>query len=123
MYSCGTSISEITTQVENDLSILLGLFYTNSMVANPDKFQLMFLGLNEKLKLRLNIEGVEISSLNRIEIDNKLRFNKYVKTLRDKTNRKISASRRSNIYLSRDAKMPRGAKMPTIELTVPISVH
>ena len=54
VYSCGTRISEITTTFENDLSTLLYWFYANGMVANPDKFQLMFLGLNEKHKLRLN---------------------------------------------------------------------
>ena len=47
------------------------------MVANPDKFQLMFLGLNERHKLHLNIEGVKISSIEHvkllgIEIDKKL---------------------------------------------------
>ena len=99
MYSCGTSISKITTNLENDLSTLLHWFYANVMVANPDKFQLMFLGLNEKHKLRLNIEGVKISStknveLLEIEIDNHLRFKKHIKTLCDKANRKVSAFRR-----------------------------
>ena len=47
------------------------------MMANPDKFQLMFQGLTEKHMLRLNIEGVKISSTERgkllgIEIDNQL---------------------------------------------------
>ena len=76
------------------------------MVANPDKFQLMFLGLNEKHKLRFNIEGVKISSsknfkLLGIEIDNQLRFNKHIKTQCDNTSRKVSAFRRLNIYLSK----------------------
>ena len=104
--SCATSISEITTNSENDLSTLLHWFYANGMVANPDMFQLTFLGLNEKHKLRLNIEGVKISSTKNvkllgIEIDNQLRFNKHIKTLCDKTDRKVSAFRRLNIYLSR----------------------
>ena len=110
VYSCGTSISEITTNLENDLNTLLNWFYANGMVANPDKFQLMFLGLHEKHKLRLNIEGVKISATKNvkilgIEIDNQLRFNKHVKTLCDKTNRKISAFRRLNMYLSREQAM------------------
>ena len=62
MYSCGTRISEIATNLENNLSTLRNWFYANGMVAKPDKFQLMFLGLNEQHKLRLNIEGVKISS-------------------------------------------------------------
>ena len=110
VYSCGTSISEITTNLENDLNTLLNWFYANGMVANPDKFQLMFLGLHEKHKLRLNIEGVKISATKNvkilgIEIDNQLRFNKHVKTLCDKTNRKISAFRRLNMYLSKEQAM------------------
>ena len=77
VYSCGTGISEIMTNLESDLSTLLNWFYANGMVANPDKFQLMFLGLNERHKLRLNIEGVKISSTEHIkllgiDIDNKL---------------------------------------------------
>ena len=110
VYSCGTRISEIMTNLENDLSTLLNWFYANGMVANPDKFQLMFLGLNERHKLRLNIEGVKISSTEHvkllgIEIDNKLRFNKHVETLCDKTNRKVSAFRRLKFYLSREQAM------------------
>ena len=62
VFSFGTSISEVTTNLENDLSTLLNWFFANGMVANPDKFELMFLGLNDKHKLRLNNEGVRISS-------------------------------------------------------------
>ena len=40
-----------------------------------------------------------------IEIDNQLRFNKHIKTLCDKTNKKVSAFRRLNIYLSREQAM------------------
>ena len=109
-YSCGTRISEIMTNLENDLSTLLNWFYANGMVANPDKFQLMFLGLNERYKLRLNIEGVKISSTEHfkllgIEIDNKLRFNKHVETQCDKTNKKVSAFRRLKFYLAREEAM------------------
>ena len=110
VYSCGTSISEITTNLQNDLRTLLNWFYANGMVTNPDKFQVMFLGLNEKHKLRLNIEGVKISATKNvkllgIEIDNQLRFSKHVKTLCDKTNKKVNAFRRLNMYLSREQAM------------------
>ena len=110
VYSCGTSISEITTNLENDLSTLLHWFYANGMVVSPDKFKLMFLGLNEKHKLTLNTEGAKISSAENvkllgIEIDDQLRSNKHIKTLCDETNRKVSAFRRLNIYLSREQAM------------------
>ena len=45
LYSCGHDLQEIVTNLENDLSKLLEWFKSNGMVANPKKFQLMFLGL------------------------------------------------------------------------------
>ena len=83
---------EITRNLEN----VLNWFYANGMVVNPNKFQLMFLGLHEEQKLRLNIVAEKISSTEHIkllgiEIDSQLRFNMHVKTLCDKTNRKVSA--------------------------------
>ena len=56
------------------------------MVVSPKKFQLMFLGLTRKQGLRLNIQGSKIVAkehvkLLGIEIDNKLKFDKYVQTL------------------------------------------
>ena len=45
IYSCGIDLHEIVTNLESDLSRLLEWFTNNGMVANPKKFQLMFLGL------------------------------------------------------------------------------
>ena len=86
MYSRVTHISEITRNLENDISIVLKWIYSNGMVANPDKCQLTLMGLNEKHKLRLNIEGKKISSnkhikLPGIEIENQLRFSKHIQKI------------------------------------------
>ena len=48
LCSCGHDLQEIVTNLENDLSKLLEWFKSNGMVANPKKFQLMFLGLHGK---------------------------------------------------------------------------
>ena len=53
------------------------------MVANPKKFQLMFLGLNRGRRLRLNIDGNKVSTtdcakLLGVETDNKLKTLKNV---------------------------------------------
>ena len=45
LYSCGKDLNEIVTNLEIDLRSLLTWFAKNGMVANPTKFQLMFLGL------------------------------------------------------------------------------
>ena len=82
--------------LENELSILLEWFKCNGMVANPKKFQLMFLGLKRKQGLHLNIQGSKIVAkghvkLLGIEIDNKLKLDKLVQTLCQKVKKKTSA--------------------------------
>ena len=56
------------------------------MVVSPNKFQLMFLGLKRKQKLRININGVKIPAKKHVkplgvEIDNKLKFDRHVEAL------------------------------------------
>ena len=86
LCSCGKDLNEIVTNLEIDLSRLFKWFAENSMVANPKKFQLMFLGLTTHRRLRLNIEGNKVSAtdcvkLLGVEIENKLKFDKHSKTL------------------------------------------
>ena len=57
----------------------LNWFHNNQLVANPEKFQLMFLGINNDTSLRLRIDNINIKSqkhvkLVGVEIDNKLKF-------------------------------------------------
>ena len=58
IYACGNDVHEIVLVLENDLCELLEWFTCNGIVMNPNKFQLMFLGLKQKQKLRININGV-----------------------------------------------------------------
>ena len=57
IFACGSTIQEIVIKLENDLGLLLDWFAKNGMIANPEKFQIMFLGLRDEMCLRLNIEG------------------------------------------------------------------
>ena len=73
----------------------------------PKKFQLVFLGLNSHQGQRLYIESSKVSAtdcvnLLGVEIDNKLKFDKHVKTLCSKVNKKINAFSILNTYFSRD---------------------
>ena len=66
------------------------------MVANPIKFQLMFLGTKKKTKLCLNINEKRCISTSSVillgtEIDWKLTFNKHVKSITNNANNKAKA--------------------------------
>ena len=67
----------------------------------------MFLGLEGQRRLRLNINDKKLSATDHvkllgIEVDNKVKFNKHVKTLCSKVTKKISAFFRLNTYISRE---------------------
>ena len=77
----------------------------NEMVANPDKFQLIFFGLKEDHELCIDIRGnmIEMSDtvkLLGVTIDSKLKFNGHVKTICQKTKNKVKAF--SRIARNRD---------------------
>ena len=96
-------LHEIATNLERDLSRLQEWLTNNGMVANPNNFQRMFLGLRGQRRLQLNINENILSATDHakllgIEVDNKLKFNKHVKTLCSKVNKKISAFSRLNYY-------------------------
>ena len=58
IYSCSPNFEEATLKLSNDSHLILNWFRINSMVANPTKFQIMFLGSNNhnsKIKLWLKI--------------------------------------------------------------------
>ena len=43
-YSCSPNFEEATLKLPNDMHLIFNCFRTNSMVANPGKFQIIFLG-------------------------------------------------------------------------------
>ena len=57
LYAFGDNLEEVIYKLEEDIENASYWFHINKMVANPDKFQLMFLGTREKIKLCLNING------------------------------------------------------------------
>ena len=66
------------------------------MVANPEKFQLIFFGLKEDHDLSIEINGDTIKMSNKVKllgvtIDSKPRFNEHMKTIYQKTNNKAKA--------------------------------
>ena len=107
IIACGNNIQEIVIKLENDLGLLLDCFSETGMIANPEKFQIMFLGLKNERCLHLNIEGKKLPTsdtvkLLSIQIDNELKLNKHIRGLCSKVHQKVSAFARLNTYLSPD---------------------
>ena len=85
-------------------------FENNSMGANPDKFQLMFLGTTKFMKKCLNINGMKCVTSKTVKllgiyIDWKLKFNDRVDIICSKANRKIKALYRLRSKLNASQKL------------------
>ena len=96
LFACDTSIQNVLYRLKRDISCVSSWFENNSMVANPDKFQIMFLGIKNPTELSLNICGFDINAKLQVEllgviIDHKLTFSNHIKALCQNANRKISA--------------------------------
>ena len=106
LYVCDPCIDNILLRLNNEIINTLNWFSINSMVANPDKFQLMFLGLNNnlnKLSIKIGIEFIceskEVKLLG-VTIDNDLKFKSHIRNLCAKANNKTCVLRRIRSQLS-----------------------
>ena len=106
----GNSIEEVIYKLEEDIENALYWFRINRMVANPNKFQIMFLGTREKIKLCLNINGRYCMSTTSVillgtEIDWKLTLNKHVQNITKNANNKAKALSRLRYKLDLTQKL------------------
>ena len=104
LYSCGTDITSVFSNIEDDTSVVLNWFYNNCLKANPAKFQFIVLGKNFG-KICLNINGSKIQSkksvtLLGIEIDNRLNFLEHISAMTKKINLKTRSLARIRTFLS-----------------------
>ena len=102
-YATNNTLEEVINNLENDLSLILQWFTENGMVANPEKFQLMFLGLKNDQQMCLRIDDQIINQCQQVKllgitIDSKLNFDKHIQELCGKVNRKVSAFSRLRDY-------------------------
>ena len=87
LYVCGKDVESVAMRLEDDIPKALDWFKHNRMVANPKKFQVMFLGLKQHQEFLLEI-GNKIVNVTRsvkllgIVIDDELKFDKHVKWVR-----------------------------------------
>ena len=95
IYACDYDIASVINKLENDLKTVLNWFKSNSMVANPNKFQFMILGCNN-IKLTLCVGDIKVVcadtvTLLGIIIDKKLKFNQHVDKLCKRAKAKANA--------------------------------
>ena len=98
IFASGQNIEQVAVSLELDLAHTSEWFDSNRMVANPGKFQLMFLGLNINQKLCIEIDDLVIKLTNSVKllgitIDSKLKFTDHVKSICAKANKKLEYSR------------------------------
>ena len=104
IYACDISIETVKNRLVTDIESLNNWFRINSLVANPSKFQLMFLGTTEPA-VSLVINGKELVSEAHIErlgivIDHKLTFSKHIQNICKTANNKVSQLLRMRTSMS-----------------------
>ena len=110
IYTSDKSILNVISKIEKDTTNALDWFQNNSLVPNPDKFQIMFLGTKNKIKLCLEINGRKTISnseviLLGIKIDWKLQFNRHVEQICNNARKKVGALMRLRNKLDVEQKL------------------
>ena len=68
IFTRGKNLEEAIIKLEGDVCTYLKWFSENRMVANPEKFQLMFLGTNMGQKLCLKIDDQLIKQCQQVKL-------------------------------------------------------
>ena len=85
IYSCTNTVKNVMSNLQDDLVKVLSWFSSNHLVANPEKFQMMFLGCkNDDLTIKvgnITIKSSDSVKLLGVTLDNKFSFDKHVADL------------------------------------------
>ena len=104
IYSCSQNFEEATLKLFNDTHLILNWFRINNMVANPGKFQIMFLGSNiDNSKITFMIENKKVKSRSEVKllgttIDNKLSFTTHVENSCSTASNRLRALARTHKF-------------------------
>ena len=96
LYASRENIGDAATCFEVDIENVLKWFDSDRMVANPEKFQVMFLALPKSANVCIEIDYQvidlkDIVKLLGTTIDSELKFTDHVKSLCATTNKKVKA--------------------------------
>ena len=106
IYAFDDSIETILRLLKGDINNSLQLFKYNPMAANPEKFQVIYMGLEKFRKMSLEINGIciriakEVTPLG-IAIGSKLQFQSRVEIICKTVNQKVIAFSQIARYLKK----------------------
>ena len=96
IHACGQNLDFVTSNIGSDLKAAICWYKNNEMVASPEKFQLMSIGLKDDIKLCIDIGGIVIQMTDSVKllgvtVDLILNFNEHVPTICEKASNKARA--------------------------------
>ena len=96
IYACDKDVESVAARLEDDVSGALVWFKSDRMVANPQKFQIIFLGMKQNQEFLLEIGNIIVKATRSVKllgitVDDKMKFEKHVKTLCEKVCKKVRA--------------------------------
>ena len=100
---CDFNLPSVVQRIDNEMVVFLDWFSQNGMVANPDKFQTIFLGTTNTVDIEIG--NFTVSSSNNVKLlgvtlDNKLTFYPHIQNVCGKALTKIKAFMRIRNYLN-----------------------
>ena len=110
IYSCSRYFEAATLKIYNDTHLILNWFRINSMVANPGKFPIMFLGSNiDNSKITFMIENKSVKSRGQVKllgiiIDDKLSLTTHTENLCSTATSRFRALARIRKFISFEQK-------------------
>ena len=104
LYVCDSSLDNVLSRLNADMRSILAWFECNSLIANPEKFQLIFPGtVNSNIAINIGTNVVmssDIVKLLGVKIDSQLTFDPHIKEVCKKASQKTRALLRLRNHLN-----------------------
>ena len=105
LYACGKELDTISFKLEIETNTAIQWLRDNEMVANPSKFQLMFLSKYKNIEKNMSFDGKTIKSSDTVELlgitlDKNINFNRHIQHICQKANNKTKALFRTRKFLN-----------------------
>ena len=113
LSSIGPTMDEAKALLINETEAALNWIEANEMIANPEKFHLMFLSPNKQDLMNqqfIEIRGISLKSETKftllgVDIDNRLTFHSHINNICRKAANQINALKRLSVHMGKNEKM------------------